>query len=492
MPSLSACAVTSSADVLKSRSPSTRTRGSFWSNSTTELMASATEGDLPSSTRHRCNREGYESVALFPIYVGEERFGLLQLVDRHKGRFSAQNIVLWERLAGHLATAVSKFRAEEALRASEQQFRNLANAIPQLCWMANADGWIFWYNDRWYEYTGTTPEQMEGWGWQSVHDPDALPKVMERWKDSIATGTLFEMVFPIRGADGVFRSFLTRVMPIKDEDGKVARWFGTNTDISEQKQIEAELRKNQERLSVALEVAQLGEWERDLKTQAASRSLRHAQIFGYSTAEPDWSFEKFLSHILPQHRDQVTEWFKSSQAGGSWDFETQIRRADGEIRWIWIRSHTRLDEMGKPARVYGIVQDITERKQAEEELKKLNRTLKALSNSNQAILHATDEPAFLKEVCRIVTRDCGHAMVWIGVAEDDEEKSVRPVAYSGFDEGYLKALNATWDDSERGRGPTGTAIRTGQPSMCRNMLSDPAFAPWRERRNPARVCFFSW
>ena len=108
--------------------------------------------------------------------------------------------------------------AEQAVREGEEQFRTLANAIPQLCWMANADGWIFWYNERWYEYTGTTPEQMEGWGWQSVHDPEALPKVLERWKDSIATGQPFDMVFPLRGADGVFRPFLTRVMPVKDAE----------------------------------------------------------------------------------------------------------------------------------------------------------------------------------------------------------------------------------------------------------------------------------
>ena len=73
---------------------------------------------------------------------------------------------------------------------SEQQFRTLADAIPQLCWMANADGWLFWYNQRWYEFTGTTPEQMEGWGWQSVHDPEVLPQVLEQWKVAIAT-TIF-------------------------------------------------------------------------------------------------------------------------------------------------------------------------------------------------------------------------------------------------------------------------------------------------------------
>jgi len=371
-------------------------------------------------------------------------------------------------------------RVEEELRASEEQFRTFANAIPQLCWIANANGERIWFNDRWYEYTGTTLEQMNGWGWESVHDPSILPVVLKHLDYSIATGTSFEMVFPLRGADGVFRSFLTRIVPVKDAEGKVVRWFGTKTDIHKQMQIEAELRKNEERLALALDVAQLGEWERDLKTGAGSRSLRHAKIFGYSDIQSDWNFEKFLTHILPEHRAEVTEWYKSSLAGGAWDLETQIRRADGEVRWVWFRSNTRLDGTGRPEHAYGIVQDITERKQAEEQLKKLNRTLKALSNSNQAILKSTGEREFLQEVCNVITRDCGQAMVWIGVVEQDEQKTVTPIVYSGMEEGYLKTLRVTWDESESGRGPTGVAIRSGKAAMCRNMLTDPAFAPWRE------------
>ena len=103
----------------------------------------------------------------------------------------------------------------------------MANAIPQLAWIAKHDRYIYWYNRRWYDYTGTTPEQMEGWGWQTVHDPDELPKVLEQWRASIATGKPFDMIFPLRGADGVFCPFLTRVMPMNDEQGRVQQWFGT-------------------------------------------------------------------------------------------------------------------------------------------------------------------------------------------------------------------------------------------------------------------------
>ena len=121
--------------------------------------------------------------------------------------------------------------AARALHAQEEEFHALANSMPTLAWMANADGWIFWYNDRWYEYTGTIPADMEGWGWQQVHHPVTLPEVLEEWTRSINTGEPFEMTFPLLGTDGSFRPFLTRVFPLRDDDGTVIRWFGTNTDV---------------------------------------------------------------------------------------------------------------------------------------------------------------------------------------------------------------------------------------------------------------------
>ncbi len=132
-----------------------------------------------------------------------------------------------------------------ALQESEQQFRTLADSIPQLAWMADPDGSLFWYNHRWYEYTGTSVEQMAGWGWQSVHDPQTLPEVLHRWRSSLVAGEPFEMIFPLRGADGSFRQFLTLAMPVRDVEGKIVRWFGTNTDITEQRRSEEALRQTE-------------------------------------------------------------------------------------------------------------------------------------------------------------------------------------------------------------------------------------------------------
>jgi PAS domain S-box-containing protein len=139
-----------------------------------------------------------------------------------------------------------------------------------------------------------------------------------------------------------------------------------------------------------------------------------------------------------------------------------------------------VDENGKAIGSVHVARDITARKQRERELQQLNRTLRALSDSNQAMLQASTEPELVAEVCRIIIEECGHTMAWIGMAEDDEGKGVRPVAHAGRDDGYIATLNITWADTERGRGPTGTAIRTGKTARCNDMVTDPAFTPWRE------------
>jgi PAS domain S-box-containing protein len=131
--------------------------------------------------------------------------------------------------------------APDKISIDSADFAAMADNLPELAWMAQEDGWVFWYNRRWYEYTGTSPAAMEGWGWQSVHDPAVLPQVLERWRASIATGETFEMTFPLRGADGIYRPFLTRVSPLKDDAGRVTRWIGTNTDVSAQESTAAAL-----------------------------------------------------------------------------------------------------------------------------------------------------------------------------------------------------------------------------------------------------------
>ena len=127
-------------------------------------------------------------------------------------------------------------RAEELIRESEEKFRNLANSISQFAWMADASGYIFWFNERWFEYTGTTLEEMQGWDWQKVHHPAEVERVTLKFKRHIASGEIWEDTFPLRSKTGKYRWFLSRALPIRNEHGNIVRWFGTNTDIEEVRQ----------------------------------------------------------------------------------------------------------------------------------------------------------------------------------------------------------------------------------------------------------------
>lgn len=114
--------------------------------------------------------------------------------------------------------------------------------MPTLCWIANADGYIVWCNQRWHDYCGSTPADMQGWGWQSVHDPAVLPRVLDEWTRAISSGTAFEMTFPLRAADGTFRPFKTQAHPHRNSHGHIDRWFGINIDVTAEVDADQRLR----------------------------------------------------------------------------------------------------------------------------------------------------------------------------------------------------------------------------------------------------------
>jgi PAS domain S-box-containing protein len=134
-------------------------------------------------------------------------------------------------------------KATQLLKESEERFRNLADNIPNLAWMSKADGWIFWYNKQWYDYTGTTLDDMQGWGWLKVQHPDYAQKVNDAWRSSIEAGRQHENISLLRGKDGNYRWFLTRVTPIRDEQGNILFWCGSNTDITERIRAEEALKE---------------------------------------------------------------------------------------------------------------------------------------------------------------------------------------------------------------------------------------------------------
>ncbi len=178
-----------------------------------------------------------------PVMNRDVCIGTVGIGRRAPSVFNEHDLAVVRLIASQTAAARNEKQAAvdmratlRALRESEMKLRVLSEAIPQIVWTADTDGSIDWYNHQWYEHTGQTPDEARGWGWQSVHHPEDLPAVMEAWPRSIRNGERFEMEFRLRGRDGEFRWFLTRVDPLHNERGEIIKWYGTNTDIHEQRE----------------------------------------------------------------------------------------------------------------------------------------------------------------------------------------------------------------------------------------------------------------
>jgi PAS domain S-box-containing protein len=322
-----------------------------------------------------------------------------------RAQVSALNVDLerrvQQRTAALQAEMIQSNQAAQALRDSEERFQTLANSIPQLTWIAEGDGHIFWYNQRWYAYTGTTPEEMQGWGWKTVHDPLILPKVMERWTVAIAEGVPLDMEFPLRGADGNFRMFLTRVMPLKDASGRVVHWFGTNTDISELKDAERLLAGQAEALSRQSE--ELIRSQQALQVQTLMlRSVLDSMAEGLVVADEQGKFliwnpaaerilgqgvtalppEEWSAHYQLFQADMVTPLpsgktpLEQAIRGESSTQEIFVRNPrQREGVWIETSGGPLKDESGTSHGGVVAFRDITQKKTAEQQIQQLNEEL---------------------------------------------------------------------------------------------------------------------
>ena len=220
--------------------------------------------------------------------VVETTEGMRSFISVKTPRFNQNGRVIGIVGISHDITGRKKI--EESLRESEERFRALADNIPNMAFMVDPNGWIFWYNKQWYEYTGTTLEEMQGWGWQKVHHPDYVDAVTEEWSTKILNETPYEDIHPLKGKDGNYRWFMTRITPIKNDQGKLVRWLGTNTDITNLKHYEESLQTTMEELR---------------------RSNKELEQFAYITShdlrEPLRMITSFLQLLEKRYKNQLDQ-----------------------------------------------------------------------------------------------------------------------------------------------------------------------------------------
>ena len=271
------------------------------------------------------------------------------------------------------------------------------------------------------------------------------------------------------------------ISPVKDAKGNVAGVSTILRDIGDRKRAEQALRESEERLRFALSGARAAAWQWNVLTNEQIWSADSYLLHGRDPKLGSPSYQDWLACLHPDDRAPIERAMRDALERRALEHRTEYRVVfpTGEERWL--ASFAKIDYApdGSPVRMSGINLDITEQKRVEQELQRLNQTLRAYSASGWALVRATDETSFLREICRIVVEDCGHAMVWVGYAEQDAEQSLRPVAHAGRGDGYLNEIRLTWADHERGRGPAGRAIRAGHHVIFQDLRTEPGFEPWR-------------
>lgn len=252
-------------------------------------------------------------------------------------------------------------------------------------------------------------------------------------------------------------------------------------DIVERKRAEESLRESENKHRVVADFTY--DWEFWLAPDGALEYVSPSceRVTGYTAAEFTAAPHLLLEIVHPNDWAVVAAHLEAKAPSGEpGNIEFRMIARDGSERWIEHACQSVYDPAGRWLGQRGSNRDITERKRAEETLRRMNRELRAISNCNQIMLRAASEQALLNEICRIICDEAGYRMAWVGYAENDAAKTVRPIAWAGVEEGYLANANITWADTERGRGPTGTAIRCGESICIQDFTTDPQVDPWRE------------
>src|SRR6266853_4078765 len=274
------------------------------------------------------------------------------------------NIVKWY---GSSLDIEERKQAEEKLRRSEGDLHSIIETIPAMVWSAAPDGTVDFFNPRWLDYTSLSPDQSRDWGWTAAIHPDDLSRIKDAWQSILVSGEPGETEARLRRFDGAYRWFLFRANPLRDESGKIVKWYGTNVDIEDRKRAEEELRRKENFLATAQRLSSSGSFSWCLDTNEVVFSEEAYRIFGFerdsppTLAEIDGRIHPDDRHLLPEKRNAA------KAIGEGQDYQIRLLMPDGSVKYLHTTSSEIQDATGRRQYI-GALQDVTQRRLAEEAL----------------------------------------------------------------------------------------------------------------------------
>jgi hypothetical protein len=258
-------------------------------------------------------------------------------------------------------------RVEEALQASERDLGSIINTIPMLAWSARPDGFCDFLNQRWLDFTGLSAEQARGSGWGAAIHPDDAKGLLDSWQMALVTGQLVDVEARMRRFDGEYRWFLLRASPLRDESGKIVKWYGTNTDIDDRKRAEEELRRSEAFLAEGQRLSLSGSFLWRLDTDEITFSEQLYRTFEFDRDAPV-TLERIGSRVHSEDIPLLTDKIEAARSGNSvLNYEIKLRMPDGSVKHLRTVAHGTRDRDGRPE-IIGAIQDVTEHRLAEEAL----------------------------------------------------------------------------------------------------------------------------
>ena len=427
---------------------------------------------------------GVVSYLGFPLKSPEgHTFGAFCAIDTKPRNWSTADIEIMRELAELTISEISLRQSRKKEREASRRLSKIASQVRGIIcqYRRSADGTLSfpYVSEGIRELYGVTPEEAMADASRvfSVIHPDDLPEVRRASQESARTLSPWHSQYRVRHPDGRELWVEGNSVPEREPDGSIL-WHGFLADITHVKRLTEQLKMIGDNIPGTAVFQWAQSPDGTLRFHYVSASIQ--ALTGLAPKQVMDDGESFFRRLHPVDRESLVGALSlAASRNEPLIQDVRMSREAGQNRWIKVRATPR-PKPGGGSFWEGSLTDITARKEDLNQLYRTHRALSVLSRSNETLMRAASEDELLREICEGIVSESSYVFAWVGSALDDEAKTIKPVSHAGAEQGYLATLHLSWDDSETGRGPAGTAIRSKRPVICRDAQTDPNYSLWRK------------